>query len=174
MTKSQLSPPPPSMNQNKKKLWKCDQHLIKMNFGAKKFLKKNFFWKNSKSNIPPPPWFSPKKCLKGCDTYWKWTNGAFSGVKTFIFEFNTMETTKKTYISIIRQVWKTAPKRGVFSPKCPRGAWTRILPRSVTVVLYLVQLPPHFDRVSEKNNGWIKCYEAKSVILATLGHFGAF
>ena len=37
--------------------------------------------------------------------------------------------------------------------------------------LYLVQLPPHFDRVSEKNNGWIKCYEAKSVIFS---HFRAF
>ena len=49
---------------------------------------------------------------------------------------------------------------------------TRILPRSVTVVLYLVQLPPHFDRGSERNNGWIKSYyEAKSVIF---GHFRAF
>ena len=51
------------------------------------------------------------------------------------------------------------------------GTRTRILPRSVTVVLYLVQLPPHFDRVSEKNNGWFKCYEAKSVIFS---HFRAF
>ena len=31
------------------------------------------------------------KRLKGCDTYCKWTNGAFSGVKTFKFEFSTME-----------------------------------------------------------------------------------
>ena len=38
--------------------WKCNQHQIKMNFGAKNFLTK-FFLKNSKSNIPPPPWFNP-------------------------------------------------------------------------------------------------------------------
>ena len=70
---------------------------------------------------------------------------------------------------------KNSPEKGCFfSHKCPRGTRTRILPRSVIVILYLVQLPPQIDRVSEKNNGWIKCYEGKSVIFATLGHFGAF
>ena len=39
MTKSQLSPPHPSMEKIKKNQWKCNQHLIKMNFGTKKFVK---------------------------------------------------------------------------------------------------------------------------------------
>ena len=58
----------------------------------------------------------------------------------------------------------------VFSPKSRQGTQTRILPRSATVILYLVELPPHFDRVSGKNNGWIKCYKVKSVIFS---HFRA-
>ena len=96
----------------------------------------------------------------------------FQVLKHLFLSSAPWKTTKKTYISIIRQIWKKQPRKGVFfSPKCPRGTRTRILPRSVTVVLYLVQLPPHFDRVSEKNNGWIKCYEAKSVIFS---HFRAF
>ena len=73
---------------------------------------------------------------------------------------------------IIGQFEKKQPRKGVlFSPKCPRGTRTRILPRSTTVVLYLVQLPPHFDQVSGKSNGQIKCYKAKSVIFS---HFRAF
>ena len=48
MTKSQLPLPPPSMNQNKKQ-WKCNQHLIKTNFGANK----NFGKKSPKFNHHP-------------------------------------------------------------------------------------------------------------------------
>ena len=61
-----------------------------------------------------------------------------------------------------------------FSPKCPRGTQTRILPKSVTVVLYLVQLPPHFDRVSEKTMDGSNVMRQKVSFLAILGHFGAF
>ena len=69
---------------------------------------------------------------------------------------------------------KTAPKRSVFIPKCPRGTRTRILSRSVTVVLYLVQMPPHFDQVSEKTIDGSNVMRQKVSYLATLGHFGAF
>ena len=61
-----------------------------------------------------------------------------------------------------------------FSPKCPRGTRTRILPRSVTVVLYLVKLPPHFDRVSEKTMDGTNVMRQKVSFLAIVGHFGAF
>ena len=136
------------MNQ---KQWKCNQHLIKMNFGAKKFSEKFYIFKNKKSpTFHHHPGLALKR-LKGCETYWTWTNGAVSGVKTFIFSSAPWKTTKNTYISIIRQIWKKPPQKGVsFSPKCPRGTRTRILPRSTTVVLYLVQLPPYFDQVSRK------------------------
>ena len=70
------------------------------------------------------------------------------------------------------KILKKQPQKGVFfSAKSPRGTRTRILSRSVIVVLYLVQLPPHFDQVSEKNNGWIKSYKAKSDIFS---HFRVF
>ena len=42
------------------------------------------------------------------------------------------------------------------------------------VVLYLVQLPPHFDRVSEKTMDGSNVIRHKVSFLATLGHFGAF
>ena len=45
MTKSQLSLPHPRMDQNLKNQWKCNQHLIKMNFRENFFLEKHFFEK---------------------------------------------------------------------------------------------------------------------------------
>ena len=165
MTKSQL---PRSMNQIKKhsgNVIKSDKN----EFWSKKFfLKKNFFLKNSKSNIPPPPWISPK------NTSIPTENGKtvqFHALKHLFLSSAPWKTTKNTYISIIRQIWKNSPETGCFlALNVPGGTRTRILPRSVTVVLYLVQLPPHFDRVSEKK--WMdqmlwgeKCH---------FNHFGAF
>ena len=155
------------MSQNKKKHWKCNQHLIKRNFGGK-------ILKNISPTFHHHPGLALKR-LKGCDTYWKWTKGAVSGVKTFIFEFRTTKNHWKDIHIDNSTNLKKQPRKGVFfSPKCPRGTQGRILPKSVTVVLYLVQLPPHFDRVSEKNNGWIKCYEAKSVIFSRFRAFWGF
>ena len=42
------------------------------------------------------------------------------------------------------------------------------------MVLYLVQLPPDFDRVSEKTIDGSNVMRGKVSFLATLGHFGAF
>ena len=42
------------------------------------------------------------------------------------------------------------------------------------MVLYLVQLPPHFDRVSEKAMDGSNVMGQKGSFLATLGYFGAF
>ena len=62
----------------------------------------------------------------------------------------------------------------MLGPKSPRGTRTGVLPRYVTVVLYLVQLPPHFDRFSEKTMDGSKVMRLKVSFLAILGHFGAF
>ena len=46
---------------------------------------------------------------------------------------------------------KNIPEKGCFLALKVPGVANRSLPRSVTVVLYLLHLPPHFDRVLEKN-----------------------
>ena len=111
------SPQPPSMNQNKKKLWKCNQHLIKMNFGAKQF-----FWKNSKTNIPPPPWFSPKNTSRVVIPTDNGQTVQFQVLKHLFLSSAPWKTTKMTYISIIRQIWKNSPEKGCFlALNVPRG-----------------------------------------------------
>ena len=72
-----------------------------MNFGAKNFSEKKIFLKNSKSNIPPPPWFSPK------NTSIPTENGQtvqFHALKHLFLSSAPWKTTKKTYVSIIRQI----------------------------------------------------------------------
>ena len=54
------------------------------------------------------------------------------------------------------------------SPTIPRGTWTRVLPGSS---IYILPLPPCFDQVLEKYNGWIESYRVKTVILTILGAF---
>ena len=66
---------------------------------------------------------------------------------------------------------RKSPKRGIFSPKSPQGTRTGVLPGSTITILCSHQLSSNFWKVSEKSNGGIKSYEAKSVIF---GHFGAF
>ena len=60
---------------------------------------------------------------------------------------------------------------GVFDPKRPPRGTTGVLPGSAIMILCSYQLSLHFGKISEKCNGWMKSYEAKSVIF---GHFGAF
>ena len=107
MTKSQLYPAP-SMNQNKKTV-ESNQLLIKMNFGAK-----NFFWKKSKSNIPPPPRFSPKNASMVVIPTENGQTVQFQVLKHLFLSSAPWKTTKKTYISIIRQIWKNSPEKGCF------------------------------------------------------------
>ena len=80
MTKSQLYPAP-SMNQSKKQ-WKCNQLLIKMNFGAKIFFEKS-------PTFHHHPGLAQKNAsrvvIKNGQTV------QFQVLKTFIFEFRTME-----------------------------------------------------------------------------------
>ena len=67
---------------------------------------------------------------------------------------------------------RKSPQKGVFfSPQSPPGTQTRVLPGSTTTILCSHQLSSNFWKVSEKSNGWMKSYEAKTVIF---GHFGAF
>ena len=65
-----------------------------MNLGAKNF-SENFFLKNSKSNIPPPHWFSPK------NTSIPTENGQtvhFQVLKHLNLSSALWKTTRKTYI----------------------------------------------------------------------------
>ena len=67
---------------------------------------------------------------------------------------------------------KKSPEKGrFFSPKNPRGTWTRVLPGSSIYILHKEPLPLCFDQVLEKYNGWIKSYRVKTVILTILGAF---
>ena len=102
------------MNQIKKQ-WKCNQHLIKMNFEAKNFfLKKKFFWK-----IPSPTLnHHPGLALKNASSLVIPTeNGQtvkFQVLKNLFLSSASRKTTKKTYVSIILQIWKNSPEKGCF------------------------------------------------------------
>ena len=69
-------------------------------------------------------------------------------------------------------ITRKSPQKGVFfSPKSPQGTRTGVLPGSAITISSSHQLSSNFWKVSEKSNGGIKSYEAKSVIF---GHFRAF
>ena len=48
------------------------------------------------------------------------------------------------------------------------------LPEPVIYILRMEPLPPGFDQVSEKYNGWITKFWIKRAIFAYLGHFVVF
>ena len=92
------SPQPPIWTKIKKKQWKCNQHQIKMNFAAKVFSEKFFC---EKSNIPPPPWFSPKNVSRVVIPTENGQTVQFQVLKRLFLSSATWKTTKKTCISII-------------------------------------------------------------------------
>ena len=72
------------------------------------------------------------------------------------------------FLTIIRK----SPQKGVFfSPKSPPGTRTGVFPWSTITILCSHELSSNFWKISEKSNGGIKSYGAKSVIF---GHFRAF
>ena len=60
---------------------------------------------------------------------------------------------------------------GIFTPLTHRGSKIRFFPGSRVINICVYQLCLTFWRVSEKFNGWIKSYGAKSAIF---GHFWPF
>ena len=144
-----------------------------MNFGAKKNFWTKKCFENSKSNISPPPWFSPKNVSRVVIPTENGQTMQFQVLKQLFFSSAPWKTTKKTYISIIRQ--EKQPRKGVFfstkmSPGAANQNFAKVCDSGFIFGTIASTIWPNF----RKNNGWIKCYEAKSVILGTLGHFGAF
>ena len=130
MTKSQLSPAP-NNGPKLKKQRKCNQHLIKINFGAKNFFWKKFFFEKI---LSPTFHHHPGLALKNTSRVVIPTeNGQtvqFQVLKHLFLSSGPWKTTKKTCISILRQIWKKPTKRGVFSPKRPQGTRPGVLPGS--------------------------------------------
>ena len=98
-------------------------------------------------------------------------NGPVSVIKTFILSLAPCKTTTKTYVSIIRY-FKKQPQKGVFFALKVPGDVNLNFAKVCGVALYLVQLPPYFNRVSEKKQLVDQMlYKAKSAIFAILGYF---
>ena len=91
---------------NKKKAVEMKSTSQKNEFWSKIFLK------NSKSTIPPPPWFSPKNTTMPTE------NGQtvqFQALKHLLLSAAPWKTTKKTYIYINNSTnLKKQPQNGVF------------------------------------------------------------
>ena len=82
------------------------------------------------------------------------------------------QTTIKTCImAFFTKHQKKAPKKGCFNPKSPQWTQTWVLPGSAILILCTYQLSSNFWKVSEKCNGQIKSYEAKSVIIGAFFPF---
>ena len=75
-----------------------------MNFGANIFFRKKFFLKNPKSNIPPPPLFSPKNTSRVVIPTENGQTVQFQVLKHLFLSSAQWKTTKKTYIPVIRQI----------------------------------------------------------------------
>ena len=137
MTKSQLSP---VWAKIKKKHWKCNQHLIKLNFGGKNFEK--FFLKNISPTFHHHPGLALKTTSRVVISTENEQTMQFRVLKHLFLSSAPWKTTEKTYISINQQIWKKKPWKGVFfSPINPRGTWTRVLPGSSIYILHREPLP---------------------------------
>ena len=103
----------------------------------------------------------------------KRVNDEASAIGTCKFEFSTIKNHyKDIHNDILDKSSKKPQKWGVFSPKSPRGTRTRVFPGWAVLIIRSEQLSPHFVNVSEKSNGRIKSYKAKSVVLDDLGLLG--
>ena len=142
-----------------------------MNFGAKNF----FCLKNSKSNIPPPPWFSPKNASRVVIPTANGQTMQFQVSKPLFLSSAPWKTTKKTYISIIRQIWKNSPEKGCFlalnvpggrEPEFCQGLWQWF---------YIWYNCLHtLTEFQKKTMDGSNVMGQKVSFLAILGHFGAF